>query len=252
VRANALPGYPIEEHFGSNRTVSAFLPAALYGDYLRGFARHFGIDSHVRLGMAVTSLRFDGDKSRFHVSLSAVLSAARGGDAAPATTHEEWFDFVIVASGREATRTYQPPMIDGFSGEQIHSHHWEGPRHATGRTVVVVGARDAADDAAAMFLKWGAKAVVMSIRADDMLADTRRRSPEGLPSRSCPVHCPLYGGLTLRPPILAARGRSVYFADGTRAENDKRATKRAAKPQPLRGKALGTITNMSAPIKASA
>jgi NADPH-dependent 2,4-dienoyl-CoA reductase/sulfur reductase-like enzyme len=99
--------------------------------YFEGYARRFGVLSHIRFGTEVASAVPDGEGWR--VSL---------GDG---TT--ERFDFLLVANGHH----WDPRMPDypgRFTGELLHSHSFKSAAPFRGKRVLVVGGGNSACDIA--------------------------------------------------------------------------------------------------------
>ena len=157
------PGSPMYEsaHFISSRYTSAFagypMPADYpdypswrqIRDYIRGFARAYGLYDHVTLGVAVTSARLlDGD--RWQVSLS--------------TGQTRTYDGLIAAPGV----TWHPslpelPGADSYRGDLRHSVTFRDGMELRGKRVLVVGAGNSGVDIACDAARHAAQAF-LSVR----------------------------------------------------------------------------------------
>ena len=66
----------------------------------------------------------------------------------------EHFDFVNIATGN-FNEPRIPRPLKGFTGDALHARDWVGPAEYKGKTVVVVGGQDSAEDMVLLLLKFG-------------------------------------------------------------------------------------------------
>jgi cation diffusion facilitator CzcD-associated flavoprotein CzcO len=90
-----------------------FIPAAGMDQYLKDYAKHFGLMEHTRLRTSFHGAKFHKDGQRWALSLSTPESPV---------PHWEYFDKVVFAMGTDQTPVI--PEIEGiekFKGFQQHS-----------------------------------------------------------------------------------------------------------------------------------
>ncbi|MCC5808844.1 MAG: NAD(P)/FAD-dependent oxidoreductase [Ectothiorhodospiraceae bacterium] len=142
---NPAPTYAFSD-FPHAEDTDAFPTAAQIRAYLGGYARHFGLEPHLRLGTEVVSVRHkpreDGTSDPgFRVGLRPV-------DGSGTEQHQD-FDLVVVCNG-----VFSRPHVPGFEGSEhfaghiIHSSQLGGEGSLEGKRVVVVGAGKSALDCA--------------------------------------------------------------------------------------------------------
>ena len=94
-------------------------------DYLRGSVASESLESHLRLGTAMTALRWDDEWAVWRVSTS-------GGNLTA--------DAVILAAGRlTEPRIPELPGIETFAGDMMHTARWRDDVSLAGKRVAVVG-----------------------------------------------------------------------------------------------------------------
>ncbi|GAB2955916.1 NAD(P)-binding domain-containing protein [Hymenobacter coalescens] len=97
--------------------------------YLRSYARHFGVDAHVRLNTRVELI------SRGPEGQYVIWTVDQAGKR-----RTEVFSHVIVASGRYNKPRYpDTPGLDHFHGRVLHSFEYRGREAFRGQRVLVVG-----------------------------------------------------------------------------------------------------------------
>ena len=110
----------------------------------------------------------------------------------------EHFDYVTIATGSfNEPREVQTP---GFTGEQLHAREWSGGKDYKGKTVVIVGGADSANDIVLLLLKYGAKRVVQSIRNIDQNGRNLVYDPESdtnVRTQNCIHFSFFWGGVSL-------------------------------------------------------
>lgn len=102
-----------------------FAPGPEILTYLRRCARLFGVDGHLRFGVALLSAAWDDDRTRWRITTSA---------------GQETADVLIMATGPFSDPV--TPMLTGldrFAGPAFHSARWDHDCDLTGRTVALVG-----------------------------------------------------------------------------------------------------------------
>ncbi|KAG7448693.1 FAD/NAD(P)-binding domain-containing protein, partial [Guyanagaster necrorhizus] len=102
--------------------------ARVVEDYLQAYAKHFGLNTHIRLGTSVVALQFDSESSKWKVKLS--------------TKETLDFDWVIVCSGHYSKPRY--PDTPGLSKwlhdkRASHSSWYRRPQDVIGDKILVVG-----------------------------------------------------------------------------------------------------------------
>ena len=103
-----------------------FAPQQEIWDYLRGCARKYGVDEHIRYGCPVERMDWDDEARRWQI-------AAGPGDGYQARA-------VVSAGGALHIPSY--PDIPGtarFGGTAFHSSRWDHSADLTGRRVAVIG-----------------------------------------------------------------------------------------------------------------
>lgn len=132
-------------HINSEAAITAFedypfpsgtplFPAhTLVRAYLESYARHFGVDRHIRFNSHVVEVAPAGD-DRWRVRLA---------DGA-----ESVYDAVVIAPGHQALPSH-PSFRDRFVGQYLHVHDYRTPERFAGKRVLVVGSGNSAMDAAA-------------------------------------------------------------------------------------------------------
>lgn len=105
--------------------------------YLDDYVRHFGLQSHLRLGNEVTNADLD------RASGSWRLRARATDDGAAGTVSTEQYDFLVVANG-----IFSEPMVPDFEGLEAftaaggrlcHTSEFHDAQESAGRHVLVVG-----------------------------------------------------------------------------------------------------------------
>ncbi|MFE4503535.1 flavin-containing monooxygenase [Rhodococcus sp. NPDC056743] len=99
-------------------------------NYLRDFAKHYGLYENINFGMTVEDAKWDEESSRW-----VVATADRHGHK-----RSEAFQSIVSAVG-QLNRPSIPniPGLDTFEGAAFHSAEWDHSVDLTGKRVVVVG-----------------------------------------------------------------------------------------------------------------
>lgn len=99
-------------------------------DYLKDFAKHYGLNEHIRFGTEVANAKWDDESQHWTVSTAD----------ATGRTDTEVFHAVVSAVG-QLNRPNIPniPGIDTFEGSAFHSAQWDHSVDLTGKRVVVIG-----------------------------------------------------------------------------------------------------------------
>jgi hypothetical protein len=105
--------------------------------YLDGYARHFGVEPHIRFNSRVTELRPAFERGREPPRWEVAIE---GGEV-------HAYDAVIVASGHLA-KPLEADELKRFSGEYLHAHHYREPEPYVGKRICVVGIGNSACDIA--------------------------------------------------------------------------------------------------------
>ncbi|MFM9376438.1 flavin-containing monooxygenase [Gordonia sp. VNK21] len=111
-----------------------FYTRAQYLDYLREYARRFGLAGHIRYGSPVTDLKRTGS--------GWTVTVDNGGPA----PHIEDFDAVAVCTGPFRTPNTAIPELAGFTGEVVHSAQYRNNEPFRGKRVLVVGLAESGAD----------------------------------------------------------------------------------------------------------
>lgn len=263
------PGSPMYEtcHFITSKWLGGFLDYKmpdeypiyphwhLVRDYIRDFARDYGIESRIRFGQEV---------------VKAVQVTVGGADAWAVATADGTMRIYrgIVYAGGQQWKPYRPTFEgeDAFQGEIRTSNTYKNPAEFTGKKVVIVGAGNSGVDIAVDAAEYAETAYLSMRRAyhfmpkqlfgvptPDLLAgkvafpklpgiDRELQGAEaidlavatvgdltkyGLPQPTQPLgttqpivsdlalHCFSHGTLRAKPNIARFRETSVEFADGT-------------------------------------
>jgi cation diffusion facilitator CzcD-associated flavoprotein CzcO len=93
-------------------------------DYLRALVRGHGLEEHLRLGVEVTSARFEDGRWRVRTG---------NGD-------ERDFDVLVAATG-QLSRPAWPriPGLESFRGRAFHSARWDHSYDVSGKRIAVIG-----------------------------------------------------------------------------------------------------------------
>ncbi|KFV09701.1 Dimethylaniline monooxygenase [N-oxide-forming] 1, partial [Tauraco erythrolophus] len=136
-----------------------FLPNARLLDYLRRYAKQFGIGEHIKFGTTVVSIRKRPDFAT--TGQWDVVTEADGKQMS------HIFDAVMVCSGN----LYEPslplhcfPGIERFQGQYFHSRQYKHPDMFQGKRVLVVGMGNSGVDIAVEASRVAAKVTVSTSR----------------------------------------------------------------------------------------
>ncbi|NXJ95150.1 FMO1 monooxygenase, partial [Corythaixoides concolor] len=150
---SAFSDFPYPEDF------PVFLPNARLLDYLRRYAKQFGIREHIKFGTTVVSVR-----KRPDFAITGQWDVVTEADGKQ-TSHI--FDAVLVCSGN----LYEPslplhcfPGIEKFQGQYFHSRQYKHPNVFQGKRVLVVGMGNSGVDIAVEASRVAAKVTVSTSR----------------------------------------------------------------------------------------
>ncbi len=221
--------------------------------YLVRYARHFGIDRHIRFDTRVTQVRPAFDPGAEPPAWEVTTEA---GDT-------DRFDAVIVASGH-LTKPLEVPSFKTFTGTYLHAHHYREPEPYVGKKICVVGTGNSACDIASDLCVTAPRCVLVARSGvvvlpklmfgrafTDITAKIQRpwiprtlrrrlvgflvwmvhgnmislgfRPPEGLvhiTSNATVCTHIAYRRIEVKHEIDAVSGRTLQFSDGTREEFD--------------------------------
>ncbi|MCB0546047.1 MAG: NAD(P)-binding domain-containing protein [Phaeodactylibacter sp.] len=131
-------------HIISSRTMSEFLDFPMpdhYPDYpshaqvlayFQNYARHFGLEKHIRFNTAISKVEETADKKW-------VVTLENG--------EQHQFDYLFTANGHHSVPRW--PEIPGkFTGELLHSHSYKTNEPFAGKRVLVIGAGNSGCDCA--------------------------------------------------------------------------------------------------------
>jgi hypothetical protein len=122
-----VPDHPMPDHY------PAYPNHRMMLDYLRGYARRFGVYQRAILGTAVTWMS----------------PVAEGWEVETSDGQTRRYDMVAVCNGAQRVPRFpNPPYPGRFAGETIHSMDYKSPDQLRGRRVLVVGAGNSGCDIA--------------------------------------------------------------------------------------------------------
>ncbi|MCS5631539.1 MAG: NAD(P)/FAD-dependent oxidoreductase [Pirellulaceae bacterium] len=133
-----IPDYPMP------KTYPRFPPGEQIRAYLENYARDFGLIKKIRFNTSIQRLERHAQRNWCIVTCS---------EENPEANQEEFFDFVVIATGLYST-PYMPefPNRKDFGGNILHSSQYTSPDQVMDKKVTVVGfgksALDIATDAA--------------------------------------------------------------------------------------------------------
>lgn len=114
-------------------------------------------------GVNVLSVKWDATLQQFEVKSAfappppegaSFDNAQKSANASATPVKVKHFDFVNIATGTfNEPRAIKP--LEGFTGDELHARDWVGAREYKGKTVVVVGAGDSAEDIVLLLVKFG-------------------------------------------------------------------------------------------------
>ncbi len=123
------PDYTFMDHFG--KPVPSFPPRAALLDYLQGrWTKKRDLKKFVKLQHAVRSVKYNESTKKFEVTVE---------DLAKEITHEQIFDYVIVATGHFSVPNVPTlPGIHNFSGRVLHAHNFKDSKEFIGQRLLMV------------------------------------------------------------------------------------------------------------------
>ena len=127
-------------------------PVTSYVEYLKSYAKRFGLDKVIKYGARVSSVTKCAKSSMFKVRVEG-------------TGHAETYHIVLNCTGvHHVANRPEIPGADTFPGTLIHSEEYKTPRGMfAGKRVLIIGCGETAMDVAHAAVQ-GAAAVTMSIR----------------------------------------------------------------------------------------
>ncbi len=183
--------YTFDEHFG--KPIASYPPRAVLYDYIEGRIEKAGIRDKIRFNNLVRDVRYNDDTRKFSV-------LAR--DSAKDCESEEFFDYVVVATGHFSTPNV--PYYDGFEafdGRILHAHDFRDAREFIGMDILILGTSYSAEDIGSQCWKYGCKSVTVA----------HRTAPMGFywPDNWQEV-----------PKLERVQGNTAWFIDGTSKDVD--------------------------------
>ena len=122
-----VPDFPMPEHYPAYPNHKMML------DYLRSYAREFGVYEH----------------AVFNTSVTNILQESDGWSVELSTGIRKHYTFVAVCNGAQRVPRYPAPPYPGqFSGEALHSMDYKSPEQVRGKRVLVIGAGNSGCDIA--------------------------------------------------------------------------------------------------------
>jgi putative flavoprotein involved in K+ transport len=173
-RLSGLPGLPIPREYGR------YVTSANLVRYLENYAATLGID--VRFGVSVVRVDRADDRADGRAATPGWVVATRSGRRYLADT-------VIMATGyNRHPHIPELPGLRGFSRPHLHVADYTGGDQFAGQDVLVVGAGNAAAEAATELVAAGARRVRMAVRTTPHIV---RRRVGGVPMQSIAILCGL-------------------------------------------------------------
>jgi len=127
-----------------------------YGEYLVRYAKHFGLLSRIRLDTQVIRARLSSDEK-----WEVVVQGSDG------QTEQLVFEGLVVATG--TNQEPHTPEFPGFSGQVVHSAHYNNSLPFAGKRVLAVGTGESGSDVAGS-LTQHAKSVTVWARRPPLIA----------------------------------------------------------------------------------
>jgi len=126
-----VPDFPMPDHY------PAYPNHRMMLDYIRSYARHFGVYDHAHVGTAVSWISPDGD------GWEVETASAAGG------TETRRYDVVAICNGAQRVPHFPQPAYPGrFTGEVLHTASYKSPEQIAGKRVLVIGAGNSGCDVA--------------------------------------------------------------------------------------------------------
>jgi cation diffusion facilitator CzcD-associated flavoprotein CzcO len=136
------PDHPMPRHW------PAYPDHARCLEYLRGYARHFGLDAHIRTGIAVERIEpVEGPRGGWIVHAAGREPAA--------------YDGVVIATGHNRLPRF-PDIPGAFAGTLLHACEYKSPLEPVpiaGMRVLVIGGGNSAADIAVECSRHAARTV---------------------------------------------------------------------------------------------
>ncbi|NWI48194.1 FMO1 monooxygenase, partial [Picathartes gymnocephalus] len=156
---SAFSDFPFPEDF------PVFLPNALFLEYLRRYAEHFGLREHIKFGTTVVSIR---KHPEFATTGQWNVVTEAGGKQT-----SDVFDAVMVCSGNFSEPSLPLhcfPGIERFRGQHFHSRQYKHPDVFQGKRVLVVGMGNSGVDIAVEASRVAAKVTISTTRGAWLLS----------------------------------------------------------------------------------
>ncbi|XP_063406050.1 trimethylamine monooxygenase-like [Mytilus trossulus] len=188
------PDYTFTDHFG--KPIPSYPPRPVIRDYLEGRLvkkSKSDLKQFIKWTTVVRYVRYNTKSDDFTVTTEDIKTGH---------TNDTNFTHVIVAVG--IYNSPDKPYFEGietFPGRIIHSHDFRDATQFKGQRVLVVGAKNSAEDIALQCMKFGAKNIVTSYRSSPL-------------NYNWPV------GIEERPLVQKIDGKIVHFLDGSFTEVD--------------------------------
>lgn len=200
---SSLPGWLMPEHSGSG-----YPPASHVVDYLTRYEKRYGLP--VQRPVRVTAVRRADDDPQGRLEVSTSAAGA-------------WLARAVISATGTWGRPFVPryPGMDRFTGVQLHSAQYSGPRPFVGKRVVIVGGGNTAAQLLAELSK-GVETTWCTLRPPHFLPDdvdgralfavatARRKALDA--GREDTGGVASLGDVVMVPPVRAARDRGVLTA----------------------------------------
>ncbi len=145
------PFHDLPDDGGLRKRFGMFLARDELVGYLERYARHHGLDDHLRLGQRADRVRRDGDGEGWTLDTPAGVVRSR---------------FVVVATAYNRKPVMPAlPGADQYAGRLLHSRAYRNAEPFRGQRVLVVGSGNSAAEIALDLAEGGAASVAMWIRA---------------------------------------------------------------------------------------
>ncbi|XP_019502413.1 PREDICTED: dimethylaniline monooxygenase [N-oxide-forming] 5-like [Hipposideros armiger] len=197
--------FPIPDHFPNYMHNSKLM------DYIRMYARHFGLLKYIRFQTKVLSVRKRPDFS-FTGQWDVVVESDEKQETLV-------FDGILVCSGHH-TDPYLPlqsfPGIDKFEGRYFHSREYKSPDGFLGKRIIVVGIGNSAVDIAVELSRVAKQHIRLLVIFYIYIYRPLSQAPTV--SDELPFHI-ISGRVQVKPNVKEFTETDAIFEDGTMEEN---------------------------------
>ncbi len=183
--------YSFDEHFGKRMPLAP--EKELLWDYLAGRVKKYGTRDKIRFRTPVRRIEFNEGKKQFRV-VAHDLNNGR--------EYEEFFDHVIVASGRFST--LDTPYFKGFEdfdGQILRAHDYRAASELKDKNILIIGSSHSAGEIGSECWQSGCRSITAS----------HRTASSDIDKNSCQKPLSL---------LTHVDNDTAYFSDGTNNKAD--------------------------------